>query len=64
MAASDTRCFYDVLGVPQAATQAQIKKAYHALALRWHPDKNDGDDDATEMFKRVQEAFEVLGNAK
>ena len=39
-----TRSLYDTLGLTQAATQAEIKKAYHALCLRLHPDKNPGDE--------------------
>jgi DnaJ-class molecular chaperone len=49
-----TRCYYDVLGVNQDASVGEIKKSYHAQALRWHPDKNAGDDEATEMFKQVR----------
>ena len=59
-----TRCcdLYEVLAVGQDATAAQIKKSYHALALKWHPDKNADDAAATEMFKQVQEAYEVLAD--
>lgn len=57
-----TRCYYDVLGVRQDATPGEVKKSYHTLALRWHPDKNAGNDEATEMFKQVQEAYEVLAD--
>jgi DnaJ family protein A protein 5 len=57
-----SRCYYDVLGLTQDATPTEIKKSYHAQALRWHPDKNSGDANATEMFKQVQEAYEVLAD--
>ena len=57
-----TRCYYDILGVQQDATAAAIKKSYHKEALRWHPDKNAGDAEATEMFKQVQEAYGVLSD--
>ena len=57
-----TQCFYEVLGVNQDATVAEIKKSYHTQALRYHPDKSGGDEEATEMFRRVQEAYEVLSN--
>ena len=53
-------CYYEVLGVERDATAAEVKKAFHVLALRWHPDKNEGDATATEKFKQVQEAYAVL----
>ena len=62
MAEGETRCYYEVLGVTQEATAAQIKKSYHALALRWHPDKNAGDATATAAFQAVREAYDVLGD--
>ena len=55
-------CYYEVLGVPQDATAAAIKKSYHAKALKYHPDKNSGDDAATARFKEVQEAYEILSD--
>ena len=55
-------CYYEVLGVAQDATAAAIKKSYHAKALKYHPDKNAGDEAATAMFKQVQEAYEVLSD--
>ena len=54
--------YYDVLGVATTASQAEIKKAYRKLALRHHPDKNQGDDAAAERFKLVNEAYSVLGD--
>eukprot|EP00808_Paulinella_micropora_P006358 g42938.t1 len=54
--------YYDVLGVPRTATEAQIKKAYKKLALKYHPDKNNGSDAAKEQFVKVSEAYEVLSN--
>ena len=59
---ASTRCYYDVLGLAHDATTVQIKKSYHALALKWHPDKNADSASATEMFKQVQEAWEVLSD--
>jgi molecular chaperone DnaJ len=52
--------FYDVLGVPKRATEADIKKAYRKLAMECHPDRNNGDKAAEERFKLVTEAYEVL----
>ncbi len=56
--------YYKVLGVDKNATQAQIKKAYRSLALKYHPDKNPDDNKAEESFKAVNEANEVLSDSK
>lgn len=55
---------YDVLGVMKTATEAEIKTAYRALAKKYHPDTNGGSKKATEMFKEVAAAYEILGDAK
>ncbi len=54
--------YYDVLGVPRDATPEQIKKAYRALAKKYHPDRNPGDRSAEARFKQVQEAYDVLSD--
>ena len=54
--------YYDALGVEKTASQADIKKAYRKLALKHHPDKNQGDESAAERFKLVNEAYSVLGD--
>lgn len=51
---------YEILGVPSTATAQAIKKAYRALALKYHPDKNPGDRKAEEKFKELAGAYEVL----
>lgn len=56
-----TRDYYEILGVNKSATTAEIKSAYRKLALKWHPDRNK-DKDATEKFKEINEAYEVLSN--
>lgn len=53
---------YKTLGIEPNATKAEIKKAYHALAKEWHPDKNKGLD-AKEKFQEIQEAYEMLTKA-
>eukprot|EP00434_Breviolum_minutum_P021933 symbB.v1.2.019361.t1/scaffold1564.1/size111405/12 len=49
--------YYKVLGITNDAELDSIKKAYRQLALKWHPDKNDGDAAAGEKFKELAEAF-------
>jgi len=53
--------YYEVLGVSHEATPEEVKKAYHRLAVKFHPDKNQGDAAAEEQFKAVSEAYQVLG---
>lgn len=52
--------YYDVLGIPREASEADIKKAYRRLAMEYHPDRNNGDKLAEERFKEVTEAYDVL----
>jgi molecular chaperone DnaJ len=54
------RDYYEVLGVDRHATEAQLSEAYRKLALKHHPDRNPGDDEAVVKFKEAAEAFEVL----
>jgi len=59
------RDYYDVLGVPKNATEEDIKKAYRKLAMKHHPDRNQGDDarKSEEKFKEAKEAYEMLSDA-
>ena len=61
---SEKRDYYEVLGVSRNATGAEIKKAYRKLALKFHPDKNEGDPAAEDKFKEAAEAYEILSNAE
>ncbi|OGR58238.1 MAG: molecular chaperone DnaJ [Elusimicrobia bacterium GWA2_69_24] len=56
--------YYEELGVPRNATEDEVKKAYRKLALRYHPDRNQGDKKAEDKFKQINSAYEVLSDAK
>jgi len=59
---SDKRDYYEILGVAKDADAKEIKSAYRKLAMKHHPDRNPGDEEAERKFKEAAEAFEVLGN--
>ena len=54
--------YYELLGVAKTAAPEEIKKAYKKMAMKYHPDRNPGDKEAEEKFKKVNEAYEVLSN--
>lgn len=56
------RDYYEVLGIPREASEAEIKKAYRRLAREHHPDANPTDSGAEERFKELTEAYDVLSN--
>ena len=56
------RDYYEILGVSRDADDNTIKKAYRKLALKYHPDRNSGDEESEEKFKEAGEAYEVLSN--
>jgi len=58
------RDYYEVLGVQRGAAQGEISAAYRKLAIRFHPDSNPGDEEATLRFKEAAEAYEVLSDAE
>jgi len=58
------RDYYKVLDVAKNASEADIKKAYRRLAMKYHPDRNPGDKEAEDRFKEAKEAYEVLTDAQ
>jgi len=60
----DYKDYYEVLGVSRNADEKEIKKAFRKLAQQYHPDKNQGDDEAERKFKEVNEAYTVLSDTE
>jgi molecular chaperone DnaJ len=58
------RDYYEVLGADKGATEAELKKAYRRLAMKYHPDRNPDDPEAESRFKEAKEAYEVLTDAR
>ncbi len=59
---AENKDYYEVMGVPRNASEAEIKKAYRELAKKYHPDLHPGDKSAEAKFKEVNEAYEVLSD--
>src|ERR1700723_4514026 len=64
MATTPKQDYYDLLGVARKAPVKEIRAAYRKLARKYHPDLNPGDKSSEEKFKQVQEAYDVLSDAK
>ncbi|MGB5884413.1 MAG: DnaJ domain-containing protein, partial [Desulfobulbales bacterium] len=54
--------YYEVLGIKKDSSAQDIKKAYRKLAMKYHPDRNKGDKEAEEKFKKLSEAYAVLSD--
>ena len=57
------RDYYEILDVPRAASEPELKKAFRRLAMKYHPDRNPGDEETEKLFKEAKEAYDVLSNA-
>ena len=56
--------YYRILEIKEDADFSEIKKKYRKLAIKYHPDKNPGDDEAVKKFREITEAYEILGDEK
>ena len=56
--------YYRILEIKEDADFSDIKKKYRKLAIKYHPDKNPGDDEAVKKFREITQAYEVLGDEK
>ena len=54
--------YYEILGVARDADAETIKKAFRKLALEFHPDRNQGDKESEEKFKKINEAYQILSD--
>ena len=60
--AEQKKNYYEILGVDKKASQDEIKSAYRKLAMKYHPDRNQGNEEAAEKFKEINEANETLSD--
>lgn len=58
------RDYYEILGLARNATDSDLKAAYRRLAMKYHPDRNPGSNEAEDRFKEAKEAYEVLADAR
>ena len=56
--------FYEILGVSRGASDAEIKKSYRKLAMKYHPDQNKDNQEAEKKFKNINAAYEILKDSE
>lgn len=61
---SAVKNYYNVIGVPESATEEEIKSAYRKLAKKFHPDTHPGDPECERKFREVNEAYSILGDSQ
>lgn len=54
--------FYEILEINREASEAEIKRQFRKLSLKYHPDKNPGNEESAETFKKINRAYEVLSD--
>lgn len=63
LVAAQDRDFYKILEIPRSANEKEIKKAFKQMSLKYHPDKNPGDESALQKYQDISSAYDILGDA-
>ena len=61
---AENRDFYKILGIPRSAKEKEIKKAFKKMSIKYHPDKNKGDEDAMKKYQDITAAYDALSDAE
>ena len=62
--AEENRDFYKILGIPRSAKEKEIKKAFKKMSMKYHPDKNKGDEGAMKKYQDITAAYDALSDAE